>query len=353
MDDSSSTKKILIYGAGAIIAIALILYAMKYMIKNGKIQNPFVTSSSVSSSLTVSQPYSFIAVSDIDGQIYTKATMNPNDTYFQITYLFPDIIFTDAYQFNDGWMYGVTNQGEVIKITNDLKSNITPQELNKNNKTFSKPWLEIHSYAGIPTVMNLPFPAPHISKIIQNPIDSSFQIIDNYNLLYQKKFSSSDLLKIYYNFYQDPTVLQDTPLTRQIKFTDTNASIFTVDVSQTNSKEENLYVLVSNGMGDSAKQSTNDMRMISMKYLSDRTFICVGSDMKLYTKETISSYPVKLANNTLNIMDVCVLPGDEILGVQSPNGKVFMRNGGIQGVWDTSPIDQSCCCQRLNIFYSY
>lgn len=300
------------------------------------------SSSLLSATNVINSMYQYIAVSAIDYQIYVKKSFVATDSYFQLTFLKNSVNFVSTLQLTDGYVYGfgydVANPKvmNLYKITNDIASYDTTVVVNDVSKI--TPTYDLNIYPTIDGIAVSYAASPLTASFVTQDIDGDLIVIDNQGFCYKKTIKTTKgfaltLTSMTYDATK-PYDLQKQFVNSGVLYTITNY--------------DNQFVPISNGMGDLALSGVKK-KILKLKYMSDGTIVCICDDNYLYIKETLSSYPIKLPNNTLILVDVCVTPDDIIYGVGQSTGKVFQRIGGLYGSWSTV-IEQSCCCLSLNIF---
>lgn len=124
------------------------------------------------------------------------------------------------------------------------------------------------------------------------------------------------------------------------------------DISTTNGFNDMSYIVQQGvGMGNPV---TSTIYAIRMDYFSNGMLVCVGSDNRLYTKQTLSSYTVKAPHNDYIIIDVCVTRSDDKLYAVTSSGTILTRtlsgyDSVINGTW-VAGDSSTCCCLALSSF---
>lgn len=327
-----------------ILIFTLLLFAMVITIMKIVVDSWSATVT-VDTSVPQQTGYVLIAISSVDGQIYTK---DPNLVHnFQQLTFFDTLKCVDAYQLRDGYLYTLLEDGHVYKVTNDIDKPVT--ELVQTSSVLSIDNNDVDITDGSRTIGKKS--ALKLITFLQFPESATFLGVDNIGNMY----SSTDG-KIVIKEYTVPqhcgSLNYDTVHLHGVRVKTLNVQYY----NDGNSNCEHAVINVSSTSkieqreGISTRNNIPKFRRI--KFMSDRTAVAIGFDNYMYyiKDPTLVRYPRLVLNNTCMISEICILPDDTILGVDMFSKKIRRRINGIDGTWSTE-LSDTCCIQSLCVFF--
>jgi hypothetical protein len=293
-------------------------------------------------------PYVIVAISSIDGQIYSKPDFN--HTFTQLTSA-SNVSYVDISQFSDGYLYGLQTNGHVYKLTNNVldpitstvfKESVPPLYIN-NNK------LKINNDPSLPNVsLSMVF-------FMEDPINTNYYIAcDNLGNTYheKKEYLMNGFMITNYN---DPNTTTLEHIVERISTRHSKHSkprVFYKYYDKIIETHFNVSVTSPSIVSTAITMEPEHVipQFKCMDFLSNGGIVAVGRDSRMYYKKHLFSFPVYVENNDISLIDICVLPDDSIIGVSAATNQIIHRIDGVHGYWDSDYIVDSCCCKKLCIF---